>query len=103
MSTGKCDSANSFRAITCSANTNYEGEPMSKADAIISGLGGADNIVEIEACITRLRTEVKDGAKVDEAALKAAGAHGVLKAGSVVQVIVGPEADTLAEDIEDIL
>ncbi len=45
---------------------------MSKADAIISGLGGADNIVEIEACITRLRTEVKDGAKVDEAALKAA-------------------------------
>ena len=40
---------------------------------------------------------------MNESALKAAGAHGVLKAGTVVQVIVGPEADTLAEDIEDIL
>ncbi|AOW93067.1 PTS sugar transporter [Rhodococcus sp. WMMA185] len=74
---------------------------MSKASAIINGLGGADNIVEIEACITRLRTEVKDGTQVDEAALKAAGAHGVLKSGSVVQVVVGPEAETLADDIED--
>jgi glucose-like phosphotransferase system IIB component len=47
---------------------------MSKADDILAGLGGADNIVEIEPCITRLRTEVKDGSKVDEAALKKAGA-----------------------------
>ncbi|MBF6100855.1 PTS transporter subunit EIIB [Nocardia cyriacigeorgica] len=76
---------------------------MSTADAIVSGLGGADNIVEIEACITRLRTEVKDASLVDEAALKAAGAHGVLRSGSVVQVVVGPVADTLAEDIEDLL
>ncbi len=76
---------------------------MSKASAIISGLGGAGNILEIEACITRLRTEVKDSAKIDEAALKAAGAHGVLKSGSVVQVVVGPEAETLVDDIEDIL
>ena len=76
---------------------------MSKADAIISGLGGADNIVEIEACITRLRTEVEDPSKVDEAALRAAGAHGVVASGSVVQVVVGPEADNLAEDIEDLM
>ena len=75
----------------------------SKAERIIAGLGGADNIVEIEPCITRLRTEVNDGNLVDEAALKAAGAHGVLRAGNVVQVIVGPEADTLASDIEDLL
>ncbi|MEV0948241.1 PTS glucose/sucrose transporter subunit IIB [Rhodococcus sp. NPDC049939] len=76
---------------------------MSKASAIISGLGGPDNIREVEACITRLRTEVKDGSKVDEAALKAAGAHGVLKTGSVVQVVVGPEAEAIADDIEDAL
>lgn len=76
---------------------------MSKAEKIISGLGGADNIVELEACITRLRTEVRDASLVNEAALKAAGAHGVLKAGTVVQVVVGPEADALAEDIEDLL
>ncbi len=76
---------------------------MDKAQAIISGLGGAENIIEIEPCITRLRTEVKDGSQVDEKALRAAGAHGVLMAGNVIQVIVGPEADTLASDIEDYL
>src|SRR6476620_5994190 len=76
---------------------------MSKAEKIIEGLGGAGNIVEVEACITRLRTEVKDSSLVNEASLKAAGAHGVLAAGTAVQVIVGPEADTLAEDIEDLL
>jgi PTS system N-acetylglucosamine-specific IIB component len=75
----------------------------SKAEQIVAGLGGVDNIIEIEPCITRLRTEVANGGLVDEAALKAAGAHGVLKAGNVVQVIVGPEADTIASDIEDLL
>jgi PTS system N-acetylglucosamine-specific IIB component len=79
-------------------------DPMStKAEQILAGLGGSDNIVEMEACITRLRTEVNDGSKVDQAALKAAGAHGVMVAGNAVQVIVGPEADTLAEDIEDLM
>lgn len=74
-----------------------------KAEQILAGLGGADNVVEIEACITRLRTEVSDGGLVDEAALKAAGAHGVVKSGNVVQVVVGAEADTLADDIEDLM
>ena len=74
-----------------------------KAEQILAGLGGAGNIVEMEACITRLRTEVRDGSKVNEAALKAAGAHGVVVSGEVVQVVVGPEADTLAEDIEDLM
>ncbi|MBB2909740.1 PTS system N-acetylglucosamine-specific IIB component [Streptosporangium becharense] len=73
------------------------------ADAIIAGLGGADNIIEIEPCITRLRTEVRDASKVDQEALKAAGAHGVMAAGNIVQVVVGPEADTLADDIEEII
>ena len=75
---------------------------MSKAEQILAGLGGSDNIVDIEACITRLRTEVSDAAKVDEAALKAAGAMGVVRSGNVVQVVVGPEAENLADDIEDL-
>jgi PTS system N-acetylglucosamine-specific IIB component len=74
----------------------------SKAEQIVAALGGTDNIVEIEPCITRLRTEVHDASLVDEGALKAAGAHGVLKAGNVIQVVVGPEADTIASDIEDL-
>ena len=76
---------------------------MSKASDIVAGLGGADNIVEVEGCITRLRTEVADPSKVDEAALKRVGAHGVLVAGTVVQVVVGPEADSLADDVQDLL
>lgn len=75
----------------------------SKAEQILAGLGGPANVVEIEPCITRLRTEVNDGSLVDEKALKAAGAHGVVRSGNVVQVVVGPEADTLAEDIEDLM
>jgi PTS system N-acetylglucosamine-specific IIB component len=74
-----------------------------KAEQILAALGGPENIIEIEPCITRLRTEVKNPSLVDEAALKAAGAHGVISAGQVVQVVVGPEADNLAEDIEDLM
>jgi PTS system N-acetylglucosamine-specific IIB component len=76
---------------------------MSKASDIVAGLGGADNIVEVEGCITRLRTEVVDPAKVDQAALKRVGAHGVIVAGKAVQVVVGPEADSLADDVQDLL
>jgi N-acetylglucosamine PTS system EIIB component len=76
---------------------------MDKAQAILAALGGADNIMEIEPCITRLRTVVHDAAKVNEGALKAAGVHGVMRAGSVVQVVVGPDADTVCMDIEDLL
>ena len=72
-----------------------------KAQLIVDGLGGLANIVEVEPCITRLRTEVEDPELVDQAALKAAGAYGVVVSGNVVQVVVGPEADTIASDIED--
>ncbi|MER8159441.1 PTS glucose/sucrose transporter subunit IIB [Streptomyces sp. NPDC094472] len=74
-----------------------------KADKIVEGLGGIDNIVEIEGCITRLRTEVKDAALVDEALLKAAGAHGVVKMGTAIQVVIGADADPVAAEIEDLM
>ncbi|MGZ4444373.1 MAG: glucose PTS transporter subunit EIIB [Nocardioidaceae bacterium] len=76
---------------------------MSQAEQLVAGLGGSSNIVEIEACITRLRTQVEDESLVDEAALRLAGAHGILRSGTVVQVVVGPHADTIASDIEDLL
>jgi PTS system N-acetylglucosamine-specific IIB component len=74
-----------------------------RPEKILAALGGAGNIIDIEGCITRLRCELQDGSVVDEVALKKAGAHGVMKMGSVVQVVVGPEADTIAEDIQDLL
>jgi len=75
---------------------------MSKAGQILAALGGDANIVDLEPCITRLRVEVVDPSLVDEAALKATGAFGVMRSGTAVQVVVGPEADTLAQDIEDL-
>ncbi|MDO5721271.1 MAG: PTS transporter subunit EIIB [Actinomycetaceae bacterium] len=67
--------------------------------AIVAGLGGKPNIVSLEACITRLRVVVNDAAVVDEQALKAAGAFDVVMVGPVVQVVVGPQADDLADAI----
>lgn len=75
---------------------------MSQAQSIVDALGGFDNIIDIEPCITRLRCELEDSSVINEAALKAAGAHGVLKVGKSVQVVVGPNADTISEDIEDL-
>ncbi|AEE45544.1 glucose PTS transporter subunit EIIB [Cellulomonas fimi] len=75
---------------------------MSKAEKILAALGGDANVLDLEPCITRLRVEVEDPAQVDEAALKAAGAIAVVRSGAAVQVVVGPEADTLASDIEDL-
>ncbi|MFI8201924.1 glucose PTS transporter subunit EIIB [Streptomyces sp. NPDC085937] len=74
-----------------------------KAEKIVAGLGGIDNIEEVEGCITRLRTEVVDPSKVNDAALKAAGAHGVVKMGSAIQVVIGTDADPIAAEIEDMM
>ncbi|PRQ10515.1 PTS sugar transporter [Corynebacterium sp. 13CS0277] len=70
---------------------------------LLAALGGADNVDDIEGCITRLRTVVIDPSTVDEAALTAAGAKGVIVSGDVVQVIVGPQAELIADDIKDLL
>lgn len=74
-----------------------------RAGAILAALGGGENVLEIEPCITRLRCEIKNTALVDESALRAAGAHGVVRQGSAVQVVLGPDADTLGAEIEDLL
>ncbi|APT84904.1 glucose PTS transporter subunit EIIB [Corynebacterium aquilae] len=70
---------------------------------LLAALGGAENIDEIEGCITRLRTVVNDSSKVDEPALMAEGAKGVMISGDVVQVIVGPQAEMIADDINDLM
>ncbi|AOZ72400.1 PTS sugar transporter [Boudabousia tangfeifanii] len=75
---------------------------MSQAESILEALGGWDNIEDLEPCITRLRVELSDDSLVNEAALKAAGAFGVVHVGNAIQVVVGPNADTIAEDMEDL-
>lgn len=75
---------------------------MDQAATILAGLGGAENLLELEPCITRLRGVVRDGSRVDASMLKAAGAHAVTQVSNVVQIVVGPTADTLCMDIEDL-
>jgi PTS system N-acetylglucosamine-specific IIB component len=73
---------------------------MGKAEQILAALGGARNVLGVEPCITRLRVEVAEPGLVDDAGLRSSGAFGVVHSGHVVQVIVGPEADGLAAEIE---
>lgn len=76
------------------------GAAVPRAHRYIAALGGADNLTVVDACTTRLRLSVVDPDKVSEAALKTAGARGVLKrGGSSVQVIIGPEADIIADEM----
>lgn len=68
--------------------------------SLVKALGGFDNIVELEPCITRLRVDVRNAELVNEVALEAAGAHGVVLVDTTVQVIVGPVADEVAKQID---
>jgi PTS system N-acetylglucosamine-specific IIC component len=82
--------------------------PTAPADAVagapamawVRALGSAANLRSVEACTTRLRLVVADAARLDESAMKALGARGVLRlADGAVQVVVGPIADQLASEI----
>lgn len=76
----------------------------SQAVNIINLLGGRANIVDVDACMTRLRVTVKDADKVGNAEQwKAEGAMGLVMKGQGVQAIYGPKADVLKSDIQDIL
>lgn len=67
---------------------------------ITQGLGGKDNISDVDCCITRLRCTVKDPAKVDQQLLKASGASGVICKGQGVQVVYGPRVSVIKSDLE---
>jgi PTS system N-acetylglucosamine-specific IIC component len=68
----------------------------------LAALGGAANVLEVEACATRLRLSLVDNARLDEAALRQLGARGVLRpAAGSAQIIIGPLADQVAGEIQD--
>ena len=108
-----------FNYATPGRNGNYEtaegaseeaapGTPKvaaaSQAVNIINLLGGRANIVDVDACMTRLRITVKDADKVgDVEQWKAEGAMGLVMKGQGVQAIYGPKADVLKSDIQDVL
>jgi len=76
----------------------------SRAAKILSQLGGSSNIESVDACITRLRLIVKDEKVVNDAGLKQLGAAGVMRLGKgAVQVVFGPQSETIKDEINDIL
>ena len=71
-----------------------------RASALIAALGGAANLVSVDACTTRLRLEVSDQAAVDETALKAIGVRGLVRPSATsLQVVLGPIADQVAGEL----
>ncbi len=84
-----------------SAQAARGSDPVSAA--ITKGLGGKDNISDVDCCATRLRITVKDSSKVSDAILKQTGARGVVKKGQGVQVIYGPQVTVIKSNLEDFL
>lgn len=85
-------------------STAKEVDGNTQASRVIELLGGKDNIVDVDACMTRLRVTVKDETKVaDLEAWKKEGALGLMKKGNGIQAVYGPKADVLKSDILDIL
>ena len=82
---------------------NGKDEIVQKAPEVLAELCGEENAVSIDACITRLRVEVKDKSKVDKDKLKALGAVGVVEVGNGIQAIFGAKADAYRHEINRIL
>ena len=73
-----------------------------QAEIILDGLGGSDNIESFTNCITRLRVDVKDINKVNDARIKEANIPGMNKTGNHVQVVIGTEVQAVADEIQKI-
>ena len=98
-----------FNLMTPGREETKEKKPEIKIDGdelavfVLNALGGRENLVSLDACITRLRVEVKDTGKVDDNELKKLGASGVLKVGANgVQAIFGSKAQFICNDLKSI-
>jgi PTS system D-glucosamine-specific IIC component len=82
---------------------DYENSRDTVPVLIVTGLGGAQNIEDIDCCATRLRVQVRDRTKVDEKILKDSGASGIIKKGSSIQVVYGPQVTIIKSEVEEYL
>ncbi|MDY4573755.1 MAG: glucose PTS transporter subunit IIA [Intestinibacter sp.] len=104
---GREDDDNAEVKLYTRADVNAKKEGQSAEDAddelsalILQGLGGNDNLTDLDCCITRLRLTVKDSSKVDQGMLKASGAAGVIIKGNGVQVVYGPKVTVIKSNLE---
>ena len=81
-----------------------DNELFNTARTIISGLGGIENIVAVNNCMSRLRVDVKDMSKVDDNVLKSTGSIGIIKPTEKhIQVIYGPKVEKIADKVRELL
>lgn len=93
---------NAAKAAKAEGNATLKEEDMVSA-LILKGLGGKDNLSDVDCCATRLRVTVNDAGKVDDAMLKSSGASGVIHKGNGVQVIYGPKVSVIKSNLEDFI
>ena len=90
--------------FTVAGESRPEGGGDDTPEKIIALLGGRENIVLVDSCMTRLRVTVKDPALVAELdAWRGTGALGLVKKGTGIQAVYGPRADVLKSDVNDLL
>lgn len=93
---------NAAKAAKAEGKASIKEEDMVSA-LILKGLGGKDNLSDVDCCATRLRVTVNDAGKVDDAMLKSSGASGVIHKGNGVQVIYGPKVSVIKSNLEDFI
>lgn len=87
-----------------SAEVSEHADYAAIAGGVLAGIGGADNISALDCCVTRLRVQVKDFTAVNEKAIKAAGASGVIRPDkNSCQVILGPKARFVYDELKKML
>ena len=83
------------------ALSDADGGLESPSSLILRGLGGRENIENIDACATRLRVTVKNPGLVTDALLKKSGAAGVIRRGDGIQVVYGPQVSVIKSELEE--
>lgn len=85
------------------ADVNARKKNNEQSELIVKGLGGKENISDVDCCATRLRITVRDSKKVSDAILKQTGASGVIHKGNGVQIIYGPTVTVVKSNLDDYL
>ena len=98
MTPGREENSTNIKLYT---KEDLKNKNNTKSELILEGVGGVDNLVDIDACATRLRLTVVDENLVNEELLKESGAKGVIKKGKGIQIIYGPQVTVIKSDFEE--
>lgn len=98
MTPGREENSTNIKLYT---KEDLKNKNNTKSELILEGVGGVDNLVDIDACATRLRLTVVDENLMNEELLKESGSKGLMKKGKVIQIIYGPQVTVIKSDFEE--